>query len=87
MAAKEVVLTNEAGLHARPATMLVSEVSKYNCDIKLIKDGREYNPRSIMSVLSMGAVKDDNLLIRVIGTDEENVLEAIVDFIENKIID
>lgn len=87
MAEREIVLINETGLHARPASMIVREVSRYDCDIKFIKDNKEYNPKSLMSLLSMGAVKGDSVLIKAIGNDAENTVEDLADFIVNNIRD
>lgn len=86
MLEREIVLLNDTGLHARPASMIVKEATKYTSEIKIIKDEKEYNAKSIMSILSMGAVKGDCLVVKAIGVDEEKVVEELGDFIE-KIID
>ncbi|MCT4563471.1 MAG: HPr family phosphocarrier protein [Maledivibacter sp.] len=78
----EVILTNETGLHARPASLLVKEASKYVSEIKLIKADREYNAKSIMGILSMGANKGTKLTIAAEGRDEKAAvmgLKALVD--------
>ncbi|SDK10311.1 HPr family phosphocarrier protein [Natronincola ferrireducens] len=87
MVEKEIVLLNDTGLHARPASMIVKEAGKYTSDIKIIKNEKEYNPRSIMSILSMGAVKGDSLVIKAIGEDEEKAVKELGDLIENNIMD
>lgn len=87
MVEREIVLLNDTGLHARPASMIVKEASKYTSDIKIIKNEKEYNPRSIMSILSMGAVKGDSLVIKAIGEDEEKAVKELGDLIENNIMD
>jgi len=46
----EVTLENETGLHARPASLLVKEASKYKSNITIELDGQEYVAKSIMSV-------------------------------------
>ena len=71
----DVTLNNEAGLHARPASMFIREVLKYSSDVKVIKDEQEYNGRSIMGILSMGAIKGSKLTIICEGIDEN---EAII---------
>lgn len=86
MLEREIVLLNDTGLHARPASMIVKEATKYTSEIKIIKDEKEYNAKSIMSILSMGAIKGDCLVVKAIGDDEEKVVEELGDFIE-KIID
>lgn len=85
MVERQILLVNETGLHARPASMIVREASKYKSEIKIIKDEKEYNAKSIMSVLSMGAIKGDTIKIIAIGEDEKNVARELGDFIENEI--
>jgi Phosphotransferase System HPr (HPr) Family len=51
---REVTLLNKTGLHARPAALFVQEASKYKCDIKVEKDGKQVNAKSIMGILSLG---------------------------------
>lgn len=87
MVEREIVLLNDTGLHARPASMIVKEAGKYTSDIKIIKNEKEYNPRSIMSILSMGAVKGDSLVIKATGQDEEKAVKELGDLIENNIMD
>lgn len=81
----EVVLNNEVGLHARPASLLVKESTKYKSDIKIIKEGKEYNAKSIMAIISMGANKGTKLTITAEGVDEKEVVLSLKDLIENKL--
>lgn len=87
MIEREIVLLNDTGLHARPASMLVKEAAKYISEIKIIKNKKEHNAKSIMSILSMAAVKGDKLIMRATGEDEERAVKELGDFIENKIKD
>lgn len=82
---QKVTLTNEIGLHARPASIFIREAVKFPCDITVEKDGRSYNAKSIMSVLSMSASKDEELTIRAEGESEQEAVKALVDVVENKI--
>lgn len=79
----EAVLKNETGLHARPASLFVKEASSYDSEIKVIKDGKEYNAKSIMGVLSMGAAKDDKIEIVADGPDEKEAVEALKKLIDS----
>lgn len=79
-------LLNEEGLHARPATQFSKAAMKYKCDIQLMKNGDSvniYNPKSILSILSMGAIKGDELTIIANGEDEEEAISKIKEMIEN----
>lgn len=78
-----VVLTNEAGLHARPASMFIKEVSKYKSEVSIIKDEKAYNAKSIMGILSMGASKGDTLTINAEGVDEKEVVVALKALVES----
>lgn len=85
MLERVVIIKNEIGLHARPASLLVKEASRFKSDTIMIKKGNEYNCKSIMNVLSMGAKKGDEIILRVDGLDEEEAIEVLQDLIENKL--
>ena len=78
----EIVLKNETGLHARPASLFVKEATKYTAEIKVIKDEKEYNAKSIIDILSMGAAKGDSLAIKADGEDEKEAVIALKELIE-----
>ena len=82
---QKVILTNEIGLHARPASIFIRAAVKYPCDITVAKNGRSYNAKSIMSVLSMSASNGDELTLRADGDKEEEAIKNLVDVVENKI--
>ncbi len=78
-----VQLQNDTGLHARPASMFVKIAGEYQAEIKVFKDDKEYNAKSIISVLSMGASKGDTLTITAAGEDAEEALTAIKTLVKN----
>lgn len=80
----EVKLINATGIHARPATLFVKEANKFSSEIKVIKGEKEINGKSMIAVLSMGAVKGDIIKISANGEDEKEAVEAIKQLIENK---
>ncbi len=79
----DVTLNNEAGLHARPASMFIREVLKYSSDVKVIKDEQEYSGRSIMGILSMGAIKGSKLTIICEGIDENEAIIGLKKLIDS----
>jgi phosphocarrier protein HPr len=81
----EVVLMNEQGLHARPASILAKKASKFTSHITLTKDGNEFNAKSIINILSMGASKGDKIKIVASGEDEEKAVEELRIVIEEEI--
>lgn len=78
-----VQLKNDTGLHARPASMFVKEASKYNSEIFIVKGDKEYNAKSIMGVLSMGAKKGDIITITAQGDDDKAAVEALKALVES----
>lgn len=70
-------LTNEVGLHARPAAMLVKCAAKYKSEVTVKGRNKSANAKSIMSVLTMGIVKGDEIVITAEGPDEEACIEEL----------
>ena len=82
---QRVTLSNEIGLHARPASIFIRQAVQFPCDISVEKAGRSCNAKSIMSVLSMSASKGDDIIIRAEGDEEEEAVKSLIDLIENKL--
>lgn len=82
---QKVTLTNEIGLHARPASIFIRAAVQFPCDITVEKDGRSYNAKSIMSVLGMSASNGEELTIKASGDREEEAVNSLVEVIETKI--
>jgi len=68
---KRITITHATGLHARPAGQIAKAAQGFLSEVELIKGDRSYNGKSIMAVLSMGAVSGDVIEIRCTGTDAE----------------
>jgi len=81
MMEKEIVLENETGLHARAASLFVKEASRYVAEINVEKDGRQYNAKSIMGIISMGAAQGEEIRIIASGEDEKEAVEGLVGLI------
>ena len=81
MVEKETVVGPEAGLHARPAAMFVKKAKQFDSDIRVVKGGREANAKSTLKVMTLGAKKDDKILIRAEGEDAEAAVDALVELI------
>ena len=84
MVTKEVTVKNRAGIHARPAALLVETATKFVCQIYIIKDGTRINAKSIMGILTLGAAYNSALAIETDGEDEENAADALVQLFENR---
>ena len=67
------VVSDPVGLHARPATILVNQASKFTSNIKLVYNGKEVNLKSIMGVMSLAE-----------GDDEKDVIASIAKVIKEQ---
>jgi phosphocarrier protein HPr len=83
MTERKVLIKSDAGVHARPAMMLVKEAMRYRCDIRLIKDDMEADCKSIMSVLGLAITSGSRVTVRADGDDEVSAVRVITDMIEN----
>ena len=83
MIEKDIIVHSDAGIHARPAMMIVREAMKYPCEIKLIKDNVEADGKSIMSVLGLAIISGSKLTIRADGEGETEIVNFILNLIEN----
>ncbi len=78
----EYVITDELGIHARPAGMLVKEASKFASRIMVASPKKEVDAKRIMGVMSMGAKKGETLKFTIEGADEDAAAEAIEAFLK-----
>lgn len=81
MISKELTIINKLGLHARAAAKLVSLASTFDADIRVAKDGKTVNGKSIMGVMMLAASQNSNITITADGNDEQTAitrLEALV---------
>lgn len=74
-------LKNETGFHARPASIFVKAATSYESDIMILKDEEEYNGKSIMGLLSMGAGKGTEILLRINGNDEVDATKELLEIL------
>lgn len=83
MAKEKVQIVNELGLHARPAALFVRLASKFNADIRIFKDGREADGKSIMDIMMLTARKGTNIDIRAVGEDADAAVEALSSLVKS----
>ena len=82
MISKEVVIDNQVGLHARPATFFIQKANEFKSSIWVEKEERRVNAKSLLGVLSLGIVKGTAITIIADGSDEEEAiatLSALID--------
>ena len=84
MKTEKVILKNETGLHARPASELTKLASTFKCNINLVVGEKVFNPKSILAVMGAGVKANTEIEIQCDGEDEEQALKALVEAFDNK---
>lgn len=74
---KQFKITDPAGIHARPASILVQGISMFQSTIELTYRNRTVNLKSIMGVMSLGIPNGSIIVVRAEGTDEKEALDKI----------
>lgn len=78
---KEVVVQNQVGLHARPATFFILKANEFKSSIWVESEDRKVNAKSLLGVLSLGITKGLTITIIADGPDEEDAVNNLVDLI------
>ncbi len=81
MFVKEIVVQNQVGLHARPATFFIQKANEFKSSIWIERDERKANAKSLLGVLSLGVTKGVTVTISADGPDEEDAVNSLVDLI------
>ncbi|GAB0152818.1 MULTISPECIES: HPr family phosphocarrier protein [Marinobacterium] len=79
-----LTIINKLGLHARAAAKLVTLANQFNANIRINKDGREVDGKSIMSVMMLAASKGTEIALAAEGDDAPEALDAITALINNR---
>lgn len=83
MCVKDVVIHNQVGLHARPATFFIQKANEYKSSIWVEKDERKVNAKSLLGVLSLGIVGGTTIKIIADGIDAEQAVDGLVALVES----
>lgn len=84
MVERIVTIKNRAGIHARPAALIVQNASKYKSRIYLEKDNDRVNGKSIMGIITLGAGFNTSIKIIADGEDEVDAATAIETLFNNR---
>ena len=76
-----VVITNESGLHARPATAFQPPAATFASKLTLGVGEKVVDAKSILTVLTLGAVKGTSVVLTADGADEDAAIEALSQFL------
>jgi phosphocarrier protein len=77
MITQDVTVTNQAGIHTRPASMIVRTAAKFDAEFYIQKDGYEINGKSIIGVMTLAAEQGSTLTLIFDGDDEQDAAVAM----------
>lgn len=78
MFVKDVMVENQVGLHARPATFFIQKANEFSSSIWVEKEERRVNAKSLLGVLSLGIMGGTTIRIIADGADEEDAVNGLV---------
>jgi len=84
MTEETVVISNRAGIHARPAALLVQITKDYKSKIYFEKGKDRINAKSIMGIITLGAAFGTEIKIIAEGEDEQAAVKSLVRLFESK---
>ena len=82
MVRKEVTITNNIGLHARPATFFIQKANTFKSSVWIEKEERKVNAKSLLGVLSLGIAQGMSIEIVADGSDEVDAVNSLVELIK-----
>jgi phosphocarrier protein HPr len=84
MTSQKVQILNKVGLHARPASMLVTTAGKYESNITIINGERSAMAKSMINMLALRVKMNDIITIQADGNDEKEAIAALIELINSK---
>lgn len=84
MTTRNVTILNRAGIHARPASMIVQTAQQFDSSIWIEKENVKINAKSIMNILTLGATYQTELLLSAEGPDEADAVAELSQLFDNK---
>ena len=79
------VITDEVGIHARPAGMLVKEAKKYESSVMIVKGGKKVDAKKLMMLMGLGVKCQEEVTVEVEGADEETAAAALETFFKENL--
>ncbi|MEZ5290126.1 MAG: HPr family phosphocarrier protein [Vicinamibacterales bacterium] len=77
MTSEDVTIVNVLGLHARAAARFVQLAGRYRAKVRVSREGRQVDGKSIMGILLLAASRGAVITIIVDGVDEVEALQSL----------
>ena len=82
MTTRSATVVNQLGMHARAAAKFVHLATRFEARVRVARDGREMDGKSIMGILLLAAARGSTIAISADGTDERAAVDALVALVE-----
>lgn len=79
----ELTIVNPMGLHARPASQLVSMANRFESEVWVARDGQEVNGKSILGVLMLACPMGSQVQLRCVGPDAQAAYDSLAELVQN----
>lgn len=79
------VITDEQGIHARPAGLFVKEAAACECNVTISKEGKEVDAKRILGVMGLGVKRGQEIVLKTDGADEDAAMEKLSAFLKENL--
>jgi phosphocarrier protein HPr len=83
MTTRAVTVVNHLGLHARAAARFVHLATRFESQIRVTRDSKVMDGKSIMGILLLAAARGTTITISADGRDEQDAVEALVKLVDS----
>jgi len=80
---RAIVIRNEQGLHARPATEFVKLAQKFRSKIMIVREGYRVEAQNMFDLLTLGAAQGTELILEAEGDDAQEAVDALAELVES----
>ena len=84
VAARELAITNQRGLHARASAKFVKCAEAFDAEITVTRDGMSVPATSIMGLMMLGAAIGTSIMVEARGNQAEESIEALAQLVDSK---
>ncbi len=79
------IITDEQGIHARPAGLLAKEAQKFSSSIKLDKGEKSADAKKLFALMKLSAKKGEELVFTIEGEDEKEAMQTLQEFLQQNL--
>lgn len=81
----EYTITDELGIHARPAGLLVKEAAKQECSVYIVKGEKRADAKKIFNVMGLAVKCGDKIYVECEGEQEEEAVKTLQTFCKSNL--